>query len=184
MRPLPKTCDSCALHAKGKLAMVIKLRPLRWGDYPGGPRILTRVLSERGRENANTLIVAQEDPFWTPDLQVCEKINLHCVKSPCVCPFLWTTTGNDYRSHIALRKDMTRICRASLCPLEGAVGQADGRWLWVYCTLCQASAMPGWPVWRELQAESGLTGHPQWELAHVLPLPTRGSSREQTGQVR
>lgn len=60
MSPLTKTCDSVTLHVKGNFVIVIKFSLVRWGDSPGGPSLLTSVLtSQREERNAYALSVAQ-----------------------------------------------------------------------------------------------------------------------------
>lgn len=171
MRPLPKTCDSLALHAKGKLAVVIKLRSLRWGDYPGGPSVLTRVLlSERGRESANTLILAQEDPFWTSDLQICEIIYLHCVRSLSVWQSLRAIAGNYcWQPHCPEEEGHGQEPQGEVvsCGRHGRPGRQEVALGQLHAGPSQAATMPDQPVWRELQAKSRLTG----------PLPTCGQQQ-------
>lgn len=49
---IPGTCEYVTLHSKREFVGGIKLRTLRWGNYPGssgGPNIMTRALI-RGRQ--------------------------------------------------------------------------------------------------------------------------------------
>ena len=47
-----RTCDYVTSHGKEDCADVVKLRLLRWGDYPGlspGPTVVTIILVREGR---------------------------------------------------------------------------------------------------------------------------------------
>ena len=69
---IPGACECVTLHGKGELKLQMELRLLmRWGDYSGGPNVITGVLkrtlvrkTRQKRENQRNAVWGLDSGCW------------------------------------------------------------------------------------------------------------------------